>query len=170
MSQAAHTYVSGRSTDELTAVCFCSFRTSFKRELALKPKPVIEIDGARFDTLDGFWDEISAHVIPGARWGRNFDAFNDILRGGFGTPQGGFKVRWVNFQRSREALGYAETARWLGKKLQHCHPDNVGLVGQDLEAARRGEGPTVAETLVDIIRVHGAGGDEAQDNVELELA
>ena len=29
-------------------------------------KPIIEIDGARFDTLDSFWDEISVHVIPGS--------------------------------------------------------------------------------------------------------
>jgi len=136
----------------------------------LEPKPIIEIDGTRFDTLDGFGDEISARLIPGARWGRNFDAFNDILRGGFGTPERGFRVRWLNFQRSREALGYPETVRWLEKKIQHCHPDNVRLVEQEIEAAVRGEGPTVAEIIVEIIRKHGPGGDEADDSVELELA
>ena len=73
------------------------------------PKPTIEIDGSRFDSLSGFWDEISARVIPGAAWGRNLDAFDDILRSGFGTPKGGFRLRWVNFERSREALGYPET-------------------------------------------------------------
>jgi hypothetical protein len=136
----------------------------------LEPKPIIEINGTRFDNLEGFWDEISARLIPGAKWGRNFDAFNDILRGGFGTPHGGFRFRWVSFQRSREALGYAETVRWLEKNIQQCHPDNVGLVEQDLEAAVRGEGPTVADILVGIIRIHGPGGDEADDGVELELA
>jgi RNAse (barnase) inhibitor barstar len=136
----------------------------------LEAKPIIEIDGTRFHTLDGFWNEISTRLIPAARWGRNFDAFNDILRGGFGTPEGGFTLRWVNFQRSREALGCAETVRWLEKKIQHCHPDNVGLVEQDLEAARRGEGPTVADIIVGTIRIHGPGGDEADDGVELELA
>ena len=47
-------------------------------------KLTIEIDGARFDNLEGFWSEISTHVIPEAKWGHNLDAFNDILRGGFG--------------------------------------------------------------------------------------
>jgi len=132
-------------------------------------KPTIEIDGARFNTLDNFWDEISAHLIPGAKWGRNFDAFNDILRGGFGTPAGGFRLRWVNFQTSRQALGYTETIHWLENKMQRCHLDDVELVKQEIEAARHGEGPTVADMIVDIIRIHGPGGNEEDDGIELEL-
>ena len=107
---------------------------------------------------------------PGAEWGRNLDAFNDILRGGFGTPAGGFRLRWVNFQRSREALGYAETIRWLEYKIQHCHPDNVKYVKQDIDVAHHGEGPTLADIIVDIIRTHGPGGIEEHDGIELELA
>src|SRR6516162_6776588 len=63
---------------------------------------------------------------------------------GFGTPAGGFKLRWVHFQRSREVLGYAETIRWLEHKLQHRHPPNAELVKGEIEKARRGEGPAVA--------------------------
>jgi hypothetical protein len=132
-------------------------------------KPIIEIDGARFDTLEGFWDEVSAHLIPGFEWGRNFDAFNDILRGGFGTTDGGFKLRWLNFQRSRELLGYVETLRWLEGKIQHCHPENVEIVKREIELARRSEGPTVLDIILVIIRIHGPGGSEARDGVELEL-
>jgi RNAse (barnase) inhibitor barstar len=133
-------------------------------------KPTIEIDGSRFDTLNGFWEEVSLRLVPGTSWGRNFDAFNDILRGGFGTPQGGFRVRWVNFQRSREVLGYPETVRWLEKKIRQCHPDNVEFVKRDIEAAQRGEGPTVSDLIVDIIRRHSPGGDEEDDGIEVELA
>ena len=100
------------------------------------PKPTIEIDGSHFDTLNGFWEEISIRVVRKASWGRNFDAFNDILRGDFGTPQGGFKIRWNNFQRSRETLGHAETIRWLENKIEHCHPDNVEFIKRELDAAR----------------------------------
>jgi RNAse (barnase) inhibitor barstar len=132
-------------------------------------KPIVEIDGSRFETLNGFWEEVSLRLIPGANWGRNFDAFNDILRGGFGTPPGGFKVRWVNFQRSRETLGYPETIRWLEKKIQNCRPDSVESVKREIEAAQRGEGPTVADMVIAIIRIHGPGGDEEGDGVELEL-
>ncbi len=38
------------------------------------------------------------------------------------------------------------------------------------EARAWGEGETLFDILVDIIRVHGAGGDEADDGVELVLA
>jgi hypothetical protein len=43
----------------------------------------LEIEGARFRTLDELFNEVSAVVVPGSDWGRNLDAFNDILRGGF---------------------------------------------------------------------------------------
>lgn len=63
-----------------------------------------EIDGARFDNLDGFYDEVSRVLVPGVFWGRNLDAFNDILRCGFGTPEDGFTLRWANHELSRERL------------------------------------------------------------------
>ena len=72
-----------------------------------------EIDGDLFSTLEQFYDEISRVLVPGAEWGRNLDAFNDILRGGFGTPDGRFKLVWMNASASREALGYPETVRQL---------------------------------------------------------
>jgi RNAse (barnase) inhibitor barstar len=132
-------------------------------------KPLIEIDGARFDSLSGFWNEISTRVIPGFKWGHNFDALNDILRGGFGTPEGGFRLRWVNFQRSEEVLGYPETIRWLEGRLQRCHPLNVEHFKEQLERARRGEGPTLVDLVITIIKIHGPGGNEHEDGVELEL-
>ncbi|MEK7467978.1 MAG: barstar family protein [Planctomycetota bacterium] len=72
-------------------------------------KPVLEFDGTRFGTLEEFYDEISRVLIPGAKWGRNLDAFNDILRGGFGTPKGGFVLRWTHSGRSRRTLPRFET-------------------------------------------------------------
>lgn len=68
-------------------------------------KPVIEIEGRRTRTLNSFLKEISRAVIPGKTWGQNLDAFNDILRGGFGTPDEGFILRWVRSDRAREHLG-----------------------------------------------------------------
>ena len=127
------------------------------------------IDGKRFITLEEFYDEISRVVIPGAAWGRNLDAFNDILRGGFGTPDGGFVLRWANSDVSRERLGYAETIRQLEKRLQKCHPSNRTDVALDLEKAKRDQGSTVFDWLIDIIRVHTAGGGEEVDGVELVL-
>lgn len=102
------------------------------------PKPVFEIDGRNFGNLEGFYDELG-RIVGTAPWGRNLDAFNDVLRGGFGSPDGGFVLRWINSADSRLALGYAATVNHLEYKLTHCHPDNVAYVAVELEAARRGE-------------------------------
>lgn len=129
---------------------------------------MFEIDGASFDSLEGFFDEVGK-CLGTSPWGRNLDAFNDILRGGFGTPEGGFVLRWVSSERSRVALGYDATVKYLERKLQRCHPDNVAHVADELDAARRGEGPTLFDILLEIIRDHGTGGSEQEDGVELEL-
>ena len=76
-------------------------------------KAVYEIDGHDFSTLEGFYGVVSRVLIPGAEWGHNLDAFDDILRGGFGTPDGGFILRWKNAHVSRERLGHPETVRQL---------------------------------------------------------
>jgi RNAse (barnase) inhibitor barstar len=72
--------------------------------------PVFVIDGERFSTLAGFFEEVTRVLVPGAAWGRNFDAFNDILRGGFGTPPGGFEIRWAHHDVSKDLLGRRDPA------------------------------------------------------------
>jgi RNAse (barnase) inhibitor barstar len=127
------------------------------------------IDGARFSRLEEFYDEISRVLIPDAYWGRNLDAFNDILRGGFGTPEGGFILRWKNSRLSRRRLGYRETVRQLELRLEHCHPSSRERFRRDLDRARQEQGPTVFDWLVEIIEDHGIGGEQAEDGVELQL-
>ena len=128
-----------------------------------------EIDGEKFSNLDEFFDEISRMLIPGVEWGRNLSALNDILRGGFGTPKGGFRLKWKNSSLSRKRLGYAETIRQLEKHLECCHPSNRAFIEHDLNLAHAGRGTTVFDWLVELIQVHGPGGAEADDNVELSL-
>ncbi len=67
-------------------------------------KKIYTIDGNRFSDLQGFHGEIGAVLIPGVAWGKNLDAFNDILRGGFGTPDEGFILVWENARRSRDVF------------------------------------------------------------------
>lgn len=114
-------------------------------------QPIIEIDGSSFQNLEEFWDEVSRELVPDFNWGRNLDAFRDILCGGFGTPEGGFELRWLNAEVSRASLGYPETVRQLEIRLRKCHPANRNHVREELEAAERGEGPTVFDWLVEII-------------------
>jgi RNAse (barnase) inhibitor barstar len=128
-----------------------------------------DIDGNSFSTLEGFFEEVSRVMVPGASWGHNLDAFNDILRGGFGTPADGFVIRWKNHAVSKERLGYSETVRQLGLRLQRCHPSNRVYVAADLAEARVGRGATVYDWLVAIIRDHGRGGQQQEDGVTLVL-
>jgi hypothetical protein len=116
---------------------------------------IYEVDGGRFATVEGFFGEVSRALIPGVIWGHNLDAFNDILRGGFGTPEDGFAIRWKSHALSRERLGFPETIRQLELRLQRCHADNRAHVERDLDQARRGVGPTAFDWLVEIIRGHG---------------
>jgi len=90
-----------------------------------------EIDGARFATLAGFYEEVSRVLVPDTYWGRNLDAFNDILSSGFGTPEEGFTLRWKNHELSRQRLPEFET---LVEIIREHEPggsesnDNVTLV------------------------------------------
>lgn len=128
------------------------------------------IDGKNFDTLETFYEEISSVLIPDVSWGRNLNAFNDILRGGFGTPDAGFELIWANAPLSKQRLGYPETIRQLELRLKHCHPTARRSVKTDLRNAQQHEGAAVFDWLVEIIRVHGADGEEADSNVVLTLA
>jgi len=127
------------------------------------------IDGEKFSTLEGFYDEISRVLIPKIAWGRNLDAFNDILRGGFGTPPSGFVLVWKNSALSQERLGYPETVRQLEIRLAHCDPSNRAQVETELEQAKQHRGATVFDWLVQTIRLHSKSGEEAADGVELVL-
>ena len=91
------------------------------------------IDGSKITSLDAFFDEVSRVLIPGREWGRNLDAFNDVMRGGFGTPKDGFILTSTRAAYSKEKLGV------------HF------------------------EVIVEIIRCHCAGGEEAEDGVRLIL-
>lgn len=127
------------------------------------------IDGSEFATLEEFYDQIGLRIIPGAEWGRNLDAFNDILRGGFGTPEEGFVLCWRNHEISKRNLGYDETVRQLQQRLKRCHASNIASVENYLADALRHEGPTVFDWLIEIIQRHCPGGAEAEDGVELVL-
>jgi RNAse (barnase) inhibitor barstar len=132
-------------------------------------KPEFVIDGRRITSLESFFEEFSRAVLPVHRVRQSLDAFNDVLRGGFGTPEGGFTVRWRHSAISREKLGYPETVRQYEKMLKTCHPDNVPSVWVNLTNAQSGIGETVFDWIVKIIRDHGPGGEEEEDNVSLVL-
>jgi RNAse (barnase) inhibitor barstar len=126
-------------------------------------KRIYTLDGNNFSTLEEFWEEIG-YVLMGVRdahWGRNLDAFRDILCGGWGTPDEGFILVWKNSAVSRERLGYPETVRQLEKRLQVCHPTAREITKSKIELAKQNKGTTVFDWLVEIIR--------EEESVELRL-
>jgi RNAse (barnase) inhibitor barstar len=141
-----------------------------REDMSSNPMPVFELEGDRIETLDDFYDELSRVLLRGARWGRNLDAFDDVLNGGFGTPESAFLIRWRDHARSRLALGYPETVRQLTLRLARCHPANRENVAADLELARRGAGATVFDWLLKIIRDHGPEHNPPGEGIHLELA
>jgi RNAse (barnase) inhibitor barstar len=95
------------------------------------------INGQDFSTLSEFFDVVGKVLLPSFAWGRNLDAFNDILSGGFGKPDEGFELVWKNSNTSREKLGYDETVRVLSQRLLDCHPANGEAVAKQIEDARK---------------------------------
>src|ERR1700679_2893122 len=126
-------------------------------------KSVCVVDGSQFSTLVEAAAEFTRALGLTTPWNGNLDAFNDFLRGGFGTPhQGqGFVLVWLHSEVSRQRLGYGETLRWLEENVQYCHPSNIAEIQSRIVGARRYEGETLFDTLVSIIRDH--------EDVELRL-
>ncbi|HEX5053929.1 MAG TPA: hypothetical protein VFZ65_19275 [Planctomycetota bacterium] len=144
-------------------------RSRLRVKDVMRAKPIVEIDGGSLRTLEDFAAAFRRAALVDCEWHGSLDAFDDILRGGFGTPEGGFVLRWINSDASRKHLGYLETVRQLQRRLQTCDSSNRHRVEQELRAATAGTGPTVFDWLVEIIEDHGAGGRQADDGVELEL-
>lgn len=80
---------------------------------------IYTIDGDSFNNLEGFYEEVSANLIPGKHWGHNLDAFNDILRGGFGTPEEGFVLVWKNARKSKVDIGQTTFMTLVDIILEH---------------------------------------------------
>ncbi|NWF95738.1 MAG: barstar family protein [Candidatus Thorarchaeota archaeon] len=65
------------------------------------------LDGSNMVSVDGFYDEVQRVLCPDfSGFGRNLDALNDILRGGFGTFEYGdqIRIRIVNVHKMRMNL------------------------------------------------------------------
>lgn len=68
----------------------------------------ITIQENNFSNLTEFYDEIERKMTSGLDWniGRNLNAFNDLLREGFGVHDcdENYKLIWENSQKSKSEL------------------------------------------------------------------
>ena len=115
----------------------------------------IIIDGSRFDDIMEFYDEIERVLTKGLTWkiGRNLDAFNDVLRGGFGIHEHGesLAIKWINYKKSKADFGYHATVAYYERILVRCHPSNIPFVQEKISAAKSRNGQTLLDIIVEII-------------------
>lgn len=115
----------------------------------------IIIDGKNFDDEEGFYKEIDKLLTRDLNWktGHNLDAFNDLLRGGFGVHEYGEKLRitWVNASKSKIDFGYDATVEHWEKALKICHPTSQERVAKKICDAQNHVGQTLFDIIVDII-------------------
>jgi RNAse (barnase) inhibitor barstar len=126
----------------------------------------IEINGNAFSNISQFYDEIERKFTKGLSWkiGRNLDAFNDVLSGGFGVYDSGeaVEVVWINADKSKSDLGATETLQYLKKILARCHPSNKKSVENDMALVESGQGETLFDMIVATIKQY--------DNIKLLLS
>ena len=89
-------------------------------------KQTIVFDGNSFSDLETFFVEVDRKLTKDLHWktGHNLNAFNDLLRGGFGVHdyEEEIKLIWMNFAKSKRDL-YSETDRIIEIIKGHNHID-----------------------------------------------
>ncbi len=87
------------------------FKTEFEKILPKEQsieKMTLIIDGNNFETLEEFYSEADKVLTKGPTWdtGHNLNAFNDLLRGGFGIHdyEEPIKLIWKNSTKSKSDL------------------------------------------------------------------
>lgn len=120
----------------------------------------LELDGANFDDLRGFYAEMDRLFQPETPT-RSLDGLNDLLRGGLGGKSTGdaLTIRWVNADKSREDLGYAATAAYYAAAVERAHPKNKERMERRLAAAKAGEGDTLFDRICALIERKDSGHD-----------
>lgn len=107
------------------------------------------IDGGHFSDLEGFYVEISQLFMKDEDWKvGTLDGFDDIL---YGVET---DITWKDSQKSKEDLGFDLTKEFYENKIRQGKPFNVQLIQQKLEELIAGNGQTLFEILIEIIKSH----------------
>lgn len=116
------------------------------------------IDGAEVGGIDDLYEQFNREFMHDADWqmGANLDALNDVLYGLDAESRDGDPavVVWHDHARSREALGFDETERWMLGKLSRPGVFNEARIVSDLDALRAGTGKTYFEIVLEVFADH----------------
>lgn len=119
------------------------------------------IDSNNFSDYKGFIKEFNKNVFGDDYWQGNLDAFNDMLYGGYGTPQipdetEDFIILWKNAYKSEKELGVKQRSDslWGDEEMKYIPESNWGIIQKQKELAEIGCGETMFMSLVSIIASH----------------
>jgi len=121
-------------------------------------RPTLVINGNNFLNLESFYVEIDNVLTKGLTWntGHNLDAFNDLLRGGFGVfeYEEPIVLIWRDSGINKINFGFQQAINRYKAMLKRCHPSSQPSVTGLLNAAEKQEGETLFEILINIIKKH----------------
>ncbi|GAA6136944.1 hypothetical protein NBRC116583_06910 [Arenicella sp. 4NH20-0111] len=103
-----------------------------------------------FSNLIEFYDLIGELLLPDEFWGKNLDALNDILSGGFNIPDSPFEIVWENIEKSKNDLGARETIIWYEAKL-FTQEDNRQYIRNQIAELRSHKGDTLFDFIYDVL-------------------
>jgi hypothetical protein len=114
----------------------------------------VEIDGQDFRTLDELFAVIGAVLIPGERWDKNLDAFNDILCWPLARDPEPYILVWRRSNLSRRRLNHGAAEKHWQEVIRSCGGTPSKWQAEQLARAERCEGPTAFDWIVEIIERH----------------
>ena len=116
------------------------------------------IEGSRIGGIPDLYAELNRLFMTGEDWqlGASLDALDDLLHGGYGAlaEDHSARVVWRDSARSRQALGVAETERWLREKLAQPGTFDSDTIQRQLDDLRAGTGLTYFERVLDVFADH----------------
>ena len=115
---------------------------------------VVEIDGRDFRTLDEFFEVVGAALAPGQAWGKNLDAFNDLLCWPLARDPEPYVLVWRRSNLSRRRLNHGEAERHLEEVIRSASGKPSAWQAERLARAGRCEGPAAFDWLVEINARH----------------
>jgi hypothetical protein len=129
---------------------------AFAKTAPQKPAgTVVDLDGRLVDGLLAFFCAIGEAINgPAGYFGQQLNGFADCAMGGFGIERP-WTLHWHESKFAREALGYPETIRHQRELLESgtfVDEEARAVAVSDLAAMLSNEGPTLFDTIVDILR------------------
>lgn len=114
-------------------------------------KQIIIIEGNNFSDLDGFFNEIDRVLTKNLDWqtGHNFNAFNDLLRGGFGVHdyEEPITLIWKNAGKSKNDLGLKARENRLKQQISDTTGTQQQFFKDELKDLEKNKKPTFSTSL-----------------------